>query len=80
MTKSELRNIIREVLHEEIEKQHSEDHYSVAFKDDDDPEGVLFTGTKVECDDFVKKIQNSPAAKRHGIKVSKGADILVYKK
>ena len=78
MTKSELRSIIREVLHEEIEKQHSENHYSVAFKDD--PEGILVSGTKAECDNFVKKIQDSPAAKRHGIKVSKGADILVLKK
>ena len=78
MTKSELRSMIREVLHEEIEKQHSENHYSVAFKDD--PEGILFIGTKAECDDFVKKIQGAPAAKRHGIKVSKGADILVLKK
>lgn len=78
MTKSELKKLIREALHEEIEKQHSENHYSVAFKDD--PEGILFIGTKAECDDFVKKIQDSPAAKRHGIKVSKGADILVLKK
>lgn len=78
MTKSELRQMIREVLHEEIESQHSEDHYSVAFKDD--PEGVLFIGTKAECDDFVKKIQGSPVAKRHGIKVSKGADVPVIKK
>jgi hypothetical protein len=77
MKKSELRQIIREMLHEEIEKQHSKDLYSVAFKDD--PEGVLFTGTKAECDDFVKKIQDSPAAKHHGIKVSKGADIPVKK-
>lgn len=30
MTKSELRGMIREILHEEIEKQYSEDHYSVA--------------------------------------------------
>jgi hypothetical protein len=78
MTKSELRQIIREVLHEEIERQHSDDLYSVAFKDD--PEGVLFTGTRAECDDFVKKIQNSPAAKHHGVKVSKGADVPVLKK
>lgn len=78
MTKSELRMIIREVLHEELEKQTSEDLYSVAFKDD--PDGVLFSGTKAECDDFVKKIQGSPAAKRHGIKVSKGADVPVFKK
>jgi hypothetical protein len=77
MTKSELRAIIRDVLHEEIKNVRSEDQYSVAFKDD--PEGVLFTGTKAECDDFAKKIQGSPAAKRHGIKVSKGADILVKK-
>jgi hypothetical protein len=78
MTRNELKEMIRGILHEEIENQHSENHYSVAFKDD--PEGILFTGTKAECDDFAKKIQNSPAAKRHGIKVSKGADVSVFKK
>lgn len=78
MTKSELRNMIREVLHEEVVKQHSDDVYSVVFEDD--PNGVLFTGTKEECNDLVKKIKNSPWAKRHGVKVSKGAEILVDKK
>ena len=78
MTKSELRSIIREVLHEEIVKQYSDDLYSVTFEDD--PKHPLFTGTKEECDDFVKKVKDSPAAKHHGIKVSKGAEILVDKK
>jgi hypothetical protein len=80
MTKSELRQMIREVLHEEVEMRHSEDLYSVAFKDDSEGR-PLFTGTKTECDDFVKKIQNSPATKHHGgVKVSKGADVPVIKK
>ena len=78
MTKSELRSLIREVLHEEVVKQHSDDVYSVVFEDSS--EHPLFTGTKEECDDLVKQIKDSPWAKRHGVKVSKGAEILVDKK